>query len=134
MGVRSRSQATAQRSSHPVQSIQSHPTLVPCLHWSLSLLPPFPTHPHRSLILPSPHPQDQSHQGRSHCSLISWKNRTLSAESGRTRGLMGWLCLDPTGTWALVLVQAQHQLCLVTESVHVSVPPKNSCHGLLYFY
>lgn len=123
-------------SSHPASSIQSCPTLVLCPHWSLILFPPplFLLHP--SLPTPSTPPRVsriKATRDTANVLLLLGKTEPLSAETGRTRELIGWLCLDLTGPWALAPVQAQHHLCPVTESVHISVPSRALAKACIIF-
>lgn len=126
-GVGSKARATPQCSSHPASSIQSRPILVLCLHCSLILFPPPLSLPHPALPTPSTPPtvsRIEATRDTATVLLLFGKTKPLSAETGRTRGLTGWLCLDLTGPQALAPVQAQHNLCLVTESVHICLPTR----------
>ena len=81
--------------------IQSCPTLAPHPPWSLILYsrlhsstqkshPALPT-----LSTPASRPQDQSYQGRSHCSFTSWKNRTSNCRNRQNQRADG---LAPSGS------------------------------------
>lgn len=127
----------------PSRPIQSRPTLVPCLHRSLSLPPPPPcTHPHRSLILPSPHPPplptgSRIKATRDAATVLSLlgKIESLSIETSRAGELWGWPYLGSTkpGLWppsrlSVASVQSQR------DSTSVSPHPQSSWPGLLHFY
>lgn len=93
--------------SHPVPPTPTHsPTQ--------TSNPALPTH-----STPAYRQQDQSHQGHSHCSFTSWKNRTPKYRNWQNRTADGLAPPGSPGTWALALFQAPHHLC-----IHISVPPR----------
>lgn len=106
VGARGRAKATPQGSPHPAQPIQSRP------HWNLVLYTLPSTHPHRRLILPSPHPPppppgSKIKATRDAATVLSLLGKTepLSAGTGRTRELLGWPRLGPVEAWALAPVR-----------------------------
>ena len=95
MGARGRAKATPQGRPHPAQPMQSRP------RWNLVLYSPLhsPTQKsHPALPTPSTpasRQQDQSHQGRRHCSFTSWKNGTSKCRNRQNQRTVG---LPPPGS------------------------------------
>ena len=88
------------------------------------------THPHRSLILPSPHfpplpPGSKIKATRDAATVLSLLGRTepLTAETGRTREQMGWPRLGP-GSLGSGPGLVQHLLHPVPGNIHISDPPR----------
>lgn len=87
------------------------------------------THPHRRLILPSPHPPppppgSKIKATRDAATVLSLLGKTepLSAGTGRTSELLGCPRLGPKEAWALAPVLVQHQLHPFPGGIHVKVP------------
>ena len=88
------------------------------------------THPHRSLILPSPHfpplpPGSKIKATRDAAIVLSLLGRTehLTAETSRTREHMGWPRLGP-GSLGSGPGLGQHLLHPVPVNIHISDPPR----------
>lgn len=122
VGARGRAKATPQGSPHPAQPIQSRP------HWNLVLYSPLhsPTQTsHPALPTPSTpasRQQDQSHQGCSHCSLTSWKNRTSKCRNRQNQRTVGLAPPGSCGSLGSGPRQVQHQLHPFPGGIHVKGP------------